>query len=315
MLQIRSVEDLDECADLWAKIWPQLCIFDLWQVRSTFANCFGRKPYFLVAETGGEIQGLLALSWIEETQSYGFFPGETWQGKTWLEQNKIPSNSAQVMNALLESVSGPMHLRYLDPECVPKECYLMAIDEVGYLFIPSRYGFSFAGYMEEFSGKTRKKIRKEMDVLQKNGVSYRHNHFSDIELMYEMNLEGFGAYSYFSDPRFLDSYEKLVSWLISKNMLRVTTVLLGQKVAAVDIGTVWNDGYAVLAGGTNREFPGVAKMINLHHIQWACEECLGFVDFLCGDFNWKKRFHLSSRPLFEIQRQSGSSLQAKIAQN
>jgi hypothetical protein len=33
-------------------------------------------------------------------------------------------------------------------------------------------------------------------------------------------------------------------------------------------------------------------------MQWACSERLNQVDFLCGDFNWKKLFHLTPRPLY-----------------
>jgi CelD/BcsL family acetyltransferase involved in cellulose biosynthesis len=66
------------------------------------------------------------------------------------------------------------------------------------------------------------------------------------------------------------------------------------------MGAIWNNTYTVLAGGTDVEFPGVAKLINLHHIQWACRQRLACVDFLCGDFNWKSRFHLVPRPLYEL---------------
>jgi CelD/BcsL family acetyltransferase involved in cellulose biosynthesis len=50
-------------------------------------------------------------------------------------------------------------------------------------------------------------------------------------------------------------------------------------------------------------------MINFHHIAWACEKRFTSLDFLCGDFGWKQRLHLSSRPLFEINRLSGKDLQ------
>jgi CelD/BcsL family acetyltransferase involved in cellulose biosynthesis len=68
----------------------------------------------------------------------------------------------------------------------------------------------------------------------------------------------------------------------------------------VDMGAVWNSTYTVLAGGTHPDFPGVAKLINLHHMEWACHQELGEVDFLCGEFNWKQRFHLMPRPLYKI---------------
>lgn len=308
MLKISSCEDFDECARLWIKTWPKCCIFDLWEVRASFAACFDNKPYFIVAEECGEIQGILALSWMEERQSYGHFPGETWQGKTWLEQNKMPATSRKVLDAMLESIPGPLHLRYLTQDGMPEGSFPLAVDEVGYLFFPGHYDYSFDKYMLEFSGKSRKNLGREIARLQSGGVAYRYDQCADIDWMFKRNLASFGESSYFSDPRFLASYEKLVAWLYDNNLLRVTTVLLGGEIAAVDIGTIWNKGYTVLAGGTNAEFQGVAKIINMHHLQWACENRMQVVDFLCGDFGWKKRFHLSSRPLYELCRKSASVL-------
>jgi CelD/BcsL family acetyltransferase involved in cellulose biosynthesis len=83
-------------------------------------------------------------------------------------------------------------------------------------------------------------------------------------------------------------------------MLRITTVLIGGRLAAVDMGAIWNGTYTVLAGGTDADFPGVAKLINLHHLEWACQQRMTMVDFLCGDFNWKERFHLTPRQLYQI---------------
>jgi CelD/BcsL family acetyltransferase involved in cellulose biosynthesis len=179
---------------------------------------------------------------------------------------------------------------------------LTAVDEIGYLFFPQQYDGSFQSYLQSFSGKSRKKIRCELNRLTAGGVSYRYDDFADVEQLFRMNLDNFEEQSYFSDPRFLRSFEKLAAWLQAKKLLRVTTVLLGGRVAAVDIGAVWGSTYTVLAGGTNADFPGVAKLINFHHMEWACHQRLMEVDFLCGDFNWKNRFRLTPRPLYEIMK-------------
>ena len=66
------------------------------------------------------------------------------------------------------------------------------------------------------------------------------------------------------------------------------------------MGALWKGTYTVLAGGTDADFPGVAKLINLHHVEWACLQRLTMVDFLCGNFNWKEGFHLTPRRLYQI---------------
>ncbi|UCF93222.1 MAG: GNAT family N-acetyltransferase, partial [Desulfobacterales bacterium] len=95
-----------------------------------------------------------------------------------------------------------------------------------------------------------------------------------------------------------ESFRSLAHFLQAKGWLRFTTVLIAGEPAAVDLGCLYRGVYTLLAGGTNLHFPGVAKLINLHHMQRACRERMQQVDFLCGDFNWKKLFHLTPRPLF-----------------
>jgi CelD/BcsL family acetyltransferase involved in cellulose biosynthesis len=120
----------------------------------------------------------------------------------------------------------------------------------------------------------------------------------DFDIMVELNMERFGSHSYFYDRRFLESFRALARMFQEKGWLRFTTVLIKDEPAAVDMGCVYQGVYTLLAGGTNSRYLGVAKLINFHHMQRACEERLKRVDFLCGDFNWKKLFHLTPRPLY-----------------
>ena len=300
MLNINDCGDLEKAQKLWQRHWPQKCLFDLWPVRACFQSQYNHTPHFVVATENAQFRGMLALSWIDEEQYFGHFPGELWQGKTWLEQNKLLASDHEVLNALLNHVPSDIRVRYLSADAILQADASVSVDEIGYLFYPPQYGYSFQAYMQSFSGKSRKKIRRELDSLKKGGISYRHDRLSDIEILLRLNIENFKEQSYFDEPRFLRSFENLIAWLHQNNLLRVTTVLLGGKVAAVDIGAVWNSSYVVLAGATHSDFPGVAKLINLHHIEWACDRRLSEVDFLCGDFNWKNRFHLTPRPLYKI---------------
>ncbi len=299
-MRIRISEDLEECRRLWT-VNPPACLFDMWTVREAFAHSFHREPYFIVAEQGGAVSGLLPLSWIEENQCFGYFPGETWRGKTWLEQNKLWATGHETVQALLEAVPDAAHLRYMTSEPWHSSETALCEDEEGYLFYPGRYGYDSQRYWQEFSGKSRKQLAREMAALAARGVSVRYDHLPDADVMFRMNLESFWEYSYFLDPRFLGAFESLISRLHQSGMLRITTVLIGGKIAAVDVGALWNNTFTVLAGATHRDFPGVAKLINFHHLDRACEKRFDSVDFLCGDFGWKKRFHLAARPLYEIR--------------
>jgi hypothetical protein len=299
MLDIRVCDDLDEAKSLWETHWPQNSIFDLWPVRACFQAQFNHRPHFLVAEQNNIVRGMLALSWIDEEHYYGHFPGETWQGKTWIERNRVLAGDAETLDALLGSIPSKAKIRYLLKESLVHDGGA-TVDEIGYLFFPKEHGYSFETYLHSFSGKSRKKMRAELNRLTAGGVTYRYDSLQDVDELFRLNLESFQEKSYFNDERFLRAFESLTTWLKDNNLLRVTTVLIGGKTAAVDMGAVLGTTYTVLAGGTHPEFAGVAKLINLHHIEWACCQQLEEVDFLCGEFNWKHRFHLTARPLYEI---------------
>jgi hypothetical protein len=302
MLEVTVCKDLEKAAWLWQRHWPCSCLFDLWPVRACFQDQFNHRPHFIVATERGQFRGMVALSWIEEMNYFGHFPGELWQGQTWLEQNKIVAADSRVARALLDQVPEEARIRYLSTGYdLPTACRV-ALDETGYLFFPAQYNHCFQAYYASFSGRTRKKMRGALERLKARGVQFRYNHWADLDEMFRLNLERYQGNSYFDDTRFLRAFERLAAWLSANNLLRITTVLVDGTVAAVDMGAVWNSTYSVMAGGTNAEFPDIAKLINLHHLEWACAQKINMVDFLCGEFNWKDSFRLAARPLYVIEK-------------
>jgi hypothetical protein len=305
-------QDPAHCRKLWESLWPGRVLFDLWPVRWCFHKAFDRPLAFHVAEQAGRPVGLLALCRQEETGGYVQFPGETWQGKTWLEQNRIIAKTPQILENLLDSVPGPVHLRYIKCRTGMTGAGLLFPDETRYLFFPASFGFDFNAYWQSIPGKTRKKLSADIRKLEALDVKISSGTLSDMAHLFKLNIDAFGPNAYFYDSRFLRSFELLAEFLHKMGLLQMTTVHIGGRLAAVDMGVLWKDTCTLLAGGTSPEFPGVAKLINRHHLKWACGRHLKYADFLCGDFNWKQRFRLTPIPLYEITthkaiRESGLS--------
>ncbi|UCF88675.1 MAG: GNAT family N-acetyltransferase [bacterium] len=295
METLRVVRDPEEAELLWEAHMPGEVVTDLWDVRACFNRHFRRPLHFMVQELDGRVKGLLPLSWVEECGAFAFFPGETWHGKTWLEQNLIVGEEPA---RLLEAVPGPYHIRYLSPRCTAGNGREFTVDEIGYLFTPPRYGWDMDIYFQEFSGKSIKRIRREIQGIKDRGLRWRYDRLEDFDTMIAMNVSRFGQDSYFGDPRFREGFRTMIRLFADRGWLRVTTALIDDEVAAVDVGVLYDGTYTLLGGGTNPSFPGIAKVINVHHMERACEERMREVDFLCGDFNWKKMFHLQERPLY-----------------
>lgn len=302
-MKLRVCSDLEEGEQLWRALWNHEHLFDLWEVRMCFQRAFGRPMHFVVAETRLRPVGMLALSWIPETQCFGCFPGETWQGRTWLEQNRIPAENPSVREALWEAAPENSEIRYLHPDFAAALSDA-TIDEEGFLFKPRVHGFDIKSYWGLFSHKSRRLLRREIERFESMGSRFVLDHEGDIPWMFEINLAKLKERSYFRDPRFLEGFEAMLSFLARNRMLRVTTIRIKGKRAAVDVGAVFHNRYVVLAGATDPEFLGIAKMINLFHIEWGCSQQFEEIDFLCGDFGWKRRFHLLPRPLYMVERSS-----------
>ncbi|MBU0984704.1 MAG: GNAT family N-acetyltransferase [candidate division Zixibacteria bacterium] len=299
MYTFRVTSDVDECAELWKTLIPARQISDLWEVRECFHRHYNHRLHFIVCEAKGRVRGFLPLCYNEEVDVYQWFPGETWHGKTWLEQNRLVTTDVSMTRQMLSMIPGRFELRYL---CEPDGTHAgrLAVDEISYTFGPAQYDFDINRYFEAFSHKSAKRLRRELEQFDARGVEVRLNEHDDLETMIAMNISRYGEDSYFFDPRFLRSFRSLTRLLKVRGWLRVTAMVIDGQVAAVDLGSVYNSHYTLLAGGVSRAFPGIAKYINVYHMNWACENHLASVDFLCGDFNWKTQFHLTAKPLYEL---------------
>lgn len=303
MVRISYHSQPDTCARLWREHFGEESFFASWPARAAFQESFAREALFIRAD-GSRGRGLLPLAWIEEEGRYGYFPGETWKGRTWCEQNRIFADHPDVLKALLAAVPGPCELRYLRAEEQIGAGFSPAIDEINYSLQPAEFGFSREGYLAGWPGKSRKKILREVTALKAAGASFSLSQADALDELFRLNLEVFAERSYFYDQRFRNGFRRVTDWLTKSGQLRLVSVKVKGKLAAVDLVAAGRQEWTILAGGASPEFPGIAKVINLFHIEEACRLKIRHLDFLCGDFNWKERFRLKGRPLFQVSSDS-----------
>jgi hypothetical protein len=86
-----------------------------------------------------------------------------------------------------------------------------------------------------------------------------------------MNLKRFGETSYFHDSRFAESFGDVMHLLDRKGWLRMVSLQIGAETAAIDLSALFNGAYVVMLGGTHLHFPGIAKAMNMQHIEFACQ--------------------------------------------
>lgn len=305
-MKFEILNDLEICREVWSGMIAPRNFFDLWQVRIAFHRAYNHSLHFvLVSDDFGVPCGLLPLCFAEDVGKYLYFPGEMYNGRTWLEQNKVVAIDSDMLMTMLEFIDGEHDIRYLQLDGRQWMQEYSEIDEINYSFCPASCGYSFERYISSLSSKARYSIVKEAKAFDAEVILDRKE---DLDIMFDMNLSNFGSHSYFSDPRFIEGFKNIIRFAEDEGMLNITTVLIGGVVGAVDVGVIYDNNYTILAGGTNPDFRGIAKYINLYHIERACKERYDRVDLLCGDFGWKKRFALTPEPLWQIDTKKVSEL-------
>jgi len=293
------ITDLEACKKLWNSLIPAKNLFDLWEFRLCFQRHFLHKPHFILLEDRKGIAGMLPLSYVEDLDMFVFFPGETWRGKTWIERNPIYLREESLLSALPSFCPERTYLRYME---VLDEAYSpdLVIDEIGYVLYPPNINFDLTVYGQRFSNKKFKAIMKVIKTFGGAYSALHLNRLDDLDVLINMSLQHFGPASYLYDRRFRDGFRELIHSLYDKGWLRMMSLEIDGKTAAVDTGALFGGTYTVFLGGTHPDFMGVAKVMNMHHIEFACQKGIQKVDFLCGDFHWKKLWHLDPEPLYKF---------------
>lgn len=307
------VTSLDHCERLWKTFTTPKCVSDLWEFRLCFHKHFHHKPCFLVMEDHKGIAGMIPLSYNEETDSFCLFPGETWNSRTWLERTPVYTRNDKYIYDLLRACPENSCLRYLEApngRIVPE----LSMDETGYVLYPGDLDFDIAQYYSRFSRKKMKAIHKVIQSYCGAGSEIHYNRDQDFDRLVEMSLRQFGHKSFMYDIRFQHSFRDVLHFLKSKDMLHMISCEIDDTLAAVDIGAVFQNTYTVFLGGTNGDFPGIAKLMNMNHIEYAFMEKFDKLDFLCGDFHWKLLWHLDPEYLYKYEPSSLIWEQATDAQ-
>ncbi len=298
MITKKIVTDADACRHLWNSLVPIRNLSDLWEIRLCFHQHYKNQLHFLLFEDRDGITGMLPLVYLPERDVHVFFPGETWNGKTWLERTSIFCRKPEDLGYLLAECPERTYLRYIDLDdslSAPE----LVVDETGYSLHPPEFNSSMDLYYQRFTWKKLKAIKKEIASFLGPESSWRVNRLSDFDRLVKLNLSKFGSNSYFYDSRFLESFRDVMLLLSQRGWLRMVSLQIGDEIAAVDMGGLFNGTYAVMLGGTHPGFTGVAKAMNMQHIEFACQSQVSKVDFLCGDFCWKKLWHLDPEPLYK----------------
>ncbi len=298
--RIYYVTDLDQCEKFWKTFISPRYISDLWEFRLCFHKHFQHKPVFLVMEDHKGIAGLVPMSYVQKLDTFCMFPGEMYNNRTWLERTPVYIRDDCSIHDLLKVCPENSYLRYLDISDSSVD-YDFSEDEIGYVMYPGDMDYNINNYHKRFSNKKLKAINKVIRSYSGQECEIILDRLEDYDCLVEMSIQQFGSRSFMYDKRFQRSFKDVLIFLHKKKMLRMISCVIGGELAAIDIGGIYKGIYTVFLGGTDSRFPGIAKLMNMNHIEYGFSEKLYKVDFLCGDFHWKILWHLNQEVLYRFE--------------
>ena len=299
-MRVSFITNVEQCQQLWQCLVRPKYVSDRWEFRLCFHDFFRYQPCFLLMEDHRGISGMLPLSYADDLDMFVFFPGEIWAGKTWLERTPCFTRESHDLRDLLSACPDRTLLRYIE---LPRDFTSeeMSLDEFGYTLYPRHLGYDISRYGQRFSRKKFKSILKVIQSYDNMHCTFHFNRLQDFDVLVDMSLRQFGPQSYLNDSRFREGSGRMMHFLHQNKLLRLVSLEINGRIAAVDLGAVYRGIYTVFLGGTDPEFPSIAKLMNMHHIDFSCRERLSKIDFLCGDFHWKKLWHLDPEPLYKYE--------------
>lgn len=296
-LQLQVITDIAGCKSLWEEFSPKKSLFDTWEFRYAFWEGYKYPPYFVVLKNNRENFALLPLwfqdkRWSSEDRERYF-----WYGSWWQEDNNFFVKDEVFVPLLLSVCPKPIHLNAItlntvlwaqkyvdfepdDPKYILDISHLKSVDE----------------YLKNFKKKRRynlKRDKRKIEILNPQIIIDDFSHFDALIDLSKKRFAQKGEDTDWEDPQRVDTFRKVIE--LGQNdqsyKIRMISVLIGDKIAAVDLIAIFNDCYYPLKCGYEVGlFPGIGNFVNLLEIEDALKLGMKKMDFLEYGYGWKEKW-------------------------
>jgi hypothetical protein len=154
-------------------------------------------------------------------------------------------------------------------------------------------------YMTDiFSGSNLKKVRSHFRQIEEQKVEILRNNFADIELLFQYNMERFGADSSYHYPGRKEIFRDLLKTSLDTHLL--TFVINGVKEAVAL--TFFHNGVhkRISAGIKKGDWTHIISYINLKEIEYAISLGAKESDAAMGDYGWKEKWGFQKVPEYKF---------------
>jgi len=299
-LRIKIISDLNSCLKLWNRFSYRKTLFDTWEFRLAFYKAYKYKPYFLLLKNQSKELALLPLWYEDEKEKY------FWFGSDWQEEVRFFSTNPNYVPLLLFLAPSPLFLNAISEDSARSLKGKVKLEEDEPKYVLNLKGFrSHEDYLMTLKKKTRLNLRRDRRKIERQNPKIVIDHFSNFEHLVRLSKERFEQKSEktdWEDPRKVEAFRQVIRLAGKSYKIRMISVLIGNKIAGVDLIALFNRCYYTLICGYNvRNFSGIGNFLNLFEIDDAIRLGMRKIDFLQDSYEWKNNF-FDEIPLFKYEK-------------
>lgn len=301
-LRLEVVADIDQAQSVWQSFSQDQTLFDTWEFRLAFFEAYKPRLHFVVLRNQLDIVGVLPLQYEEDKKKY------FWFGSWWQEENKFLVKNELYIPLLLAVISELVELNAISfdvPNWIQKVIKFEPDDPKYVLKLDSIK--TVDDYLGSLKKKKRYNLRRDYKRISDLKPEIIFNNFSDLSELIRLSKQRFldkGEKTDWEDPRRIEAFKKIVKIGQKKISyeVRMITVKINNKLAAVDLVGIYNGCYYPLKCGYNvKDFPGIGSFMNLLEIEDAVSLNMKKMDFLEIGYGWKDKW-FESVPLLKFEK-------------
>ena len=301
-LQIEVFSQIDNCQRLWKEFSLETTLFDTWDFRLAFWKGYHHTPYFLVLKNGLDNLALLPL-WYESDKNKYF-----WFGSWWMEENKFLTKDPLFIPLLLAICPSPVTLNAISTELPPwlEKVIRLKPDDPKYILRLNTFT-SADEYLDTLRKKKRYNFKRDRRIIEAQKPQIIFDNFTDFDSLVSLSVKRFkgkGEDADWEDPRRVETFRQVIKLAQTNGnyKVRLVTVKIGNKIAAVDLIALFNNCYYPLKCGYDVDkFPGIGSFVNLLEIDDAISLGMKKMDFLEIGYGWKDKW-FEAVPLLQYEK-------------
>jgi hypothetical protein len=293
---------------LWMKWCSPEQVWDLWEVKETFMKVFRYKSFFLAAYLGRKLKGFLPLWYDSSLGHYDWISG--W----WAEYSRPFCSSKSIVSKMLDTLEGNIFLGCMDKKYIKYFPKGIKRDFNQYAIDLKKLNHDWEEYLKTIKKKKRQNIRRDIRSIEKFKPTVRYDRVSDLNILARLNILQMkrkkAMYDdewdsvFLKDKNHMKAFKRLFQNQNKNYQARIITVMIKNKVVAVDFNLLYKNKYYCLLGGVNIiKYSGLGNYMNYMDINDSIKLGCDRIDFLMEAHHWKDDW-IKGEPRYKFVREA-----------